>query len=288
MVEKSAFSVRIFIPNGEPEGLRIIEKSNWTGQGLAFPRAIYAAVRGQEEFKRTGVYVLWCPTESGELPLVYVGEGDLRDRLDTHEKNKDFWTQAVTFTSKDQYLNKAHAQYLEAHLVSLAYQAKRCQMDNANFPKIPSLSAADAADADLFLADMIMCLPILGVNFFNKPRTREKKSLGLFLKTKGITAQGYDDAEGFFVQSGSQAVKEEVASIHGHVSNLRKVLLEEGLLEDAGSVYRLTQDYLFTSPSTASGVFLGNSSNGRVEWKDDIGRSLKEIQEAAMESLEPK
>jgi hypothetical protein len=27
------FSIRIFIPTGEPEGLRIVEKSNWTGQG---------------------------------------------------------------------------------------------------------------------------------------------------------------------------------------------------------------------------------------------------------------
>jgi len=25
------FSVRIFIPSGEPEGLRIVEKSDWTG-----------------------------------------------------------------------------------------------------------------------------------------------------------------------------------------------------------------------------------------------------------------
>jgi hypothetical protein len=28
--------VRIFIPSGAPEGLRIVEKSNWTGQGLVF------------------------------------------------------------------------------------------------------------------------------------------------------------------------------------------------------------------------------------------------------------
>ena len=39
------FSVRIFIPTGEPEGLRVIEKSNWTGQGLFFPRAICPEVR---------------------------------------------------------------------------------------------------------------------------------------------------------------------------------------------------------------------------------------------------
>ncbi len=24
------FSIRIFVPNGDPDGLRIVEKSNWT------------------------------------------------------------------------------------------------------------------------------------------------------------------------------------------------------------------------------------------------------------------
>lgn len=39
MTELRGYSVRIFIPSGEPEGLRIVEKSNWTGLGLVFPRA---------------------------------------------------------------------------------------------------------------------------------------------------------------------------------------------------------------------------------------------------------
>ena len=37
MNELLGFSVRIFIPTGEPESLRIIEKSTWTGQSLIFP-----------------------------------------------------------------------------------------------------------------------------------------------------------------------------------------------------------------------------------------------------------
>lgn len=43
-------------------------------------------------------------------------------------------------------------------------------------------------------------------------------------------------------------------------------------------MFRLTQDYTFNSPSTAAGVLLGRSANGRIEWKDVKGRSLKEIQ----------
>jgi hypothetical protein len=50
----AGFSVRIFIPSGEPEALRIVEKSNWTGQGLAFPRSLYAEARQRPELRRTG------------------------------------------------------------------------------------------------------------------------------------------------------------------------------------------------------------------------------------------
>jgi hypothetical protein len=39
------FSVRIFVPSGEPDGLRLVEKSNWMGQGLVFPRSLFAESR---------------------------------------------------------------------------------------------------------------------------------------------------------------------------------------------------------------------------------------------------
>jgi hypothetical protein len=82
------------------------------------------------------------------------------------------------------------------------------------------------------------------------------------------------------VRADSQAVKEEVPSIHGYLRELRRALVAQGVLKDAGTVYRLSQDYTFNSPSTAAGVLLGRSANGRVEWKDAQGRTLKEIQEA--------
>ena len=83
---------------------------------------------------------------------------------------------------------------------------------------------------------------------------------------------------------GSQAVKNEVASIPTYLSDLRKALLNQGIFEDTGTAYRLAQDYIFTSPSTAAGVLLGRASNGRTEWKDAETRSLKEIQGAKVET----
>ena len=46
---------------------------------------------------------------------------------------------------------------------------------------------------------------------------------------------------------------------------------------------RLTQDYKFSSPSTAAAVLLGRNANGRIEWKTATGETLKEIQEKAVE-----
>ena len=60
--------------------------------------------------------------------------------------------------------------------------------------------------------------------------------------------------------------------------------MTKGILVEEDNVYRLTQDYVFNSPSQAADVLLGNSSNGRLEWKDAQKRPLKEIQQSETES----
>ena len=122
------------------------------------------------------------------------------------------------------------------------------------------------------------------MTFFEKPRTQRDISQDLFLSAKGITARGYEDTGGFVVRSGSQVVKKEVASIHPYLSNLRRALLSQGLLEDDGTVYSLLQDYVFVRHPPPSGALLGRPSNGRIDWKDKDGRSLKRLQEAAVET----
>jgi hypothetical protein len=54
------------------------------------------------------------------------------------------------------------------------------------------------------------------------------------------------------------------------------------LLQD-GQHLRLTKTHVFESPSTAAGVLLGRSANGRIEWRDAADRTLKELQNAAVE-----
>lgn len=282
----TGFSVRIFIPTGEPDGLRVVEKSNWTGQGLVVPKSQFADARQRPELQRTGVYIMWGPGETGQMPQAYIGEGDVViERLISHERKKDFWTQAAVFTSKDQYLNKAHVQHLEARLVELAHEAKRCELTNGNQPQRPALSDADRADAESFLADTLLCLPVVGVSFFDKPKFSRANPKGLFIKAKGVEAQGAEGTDGFIVRAGSRAVQTETESCPQHIRFLRQALIKQAVLIDAGEHFKVAQDYAFSSASTASSVLLGRASNGRVDWKDAGGRTLKEIQEIEADTM---
>ena len=275
------FSVRVFIPDGDPDGLKLVEKSNWSGCGFVIPRTLFADAKGRPELGRTGVYVLVGPSDRSPSLQVYVGEGDpVRPRLEQHVKNKDFWTSAVVFTSKDQNLNKAHVQHLEARLIELAIASKRCVLDNCNTPKPPSLSEADTADVEGFLVDLLLCLPILGYGFFEPAPEAAPDTPRLVLKAKSIEARGFESSKGFVVQAGARAVRKEVASIQAFLVDTRAELVRQGVLADRGDVYEFTQDYAFSSPSTAAGVVLGRSANGRIEWKTRDGKTLKDLQEA--------
>jgi hypothetical protein len=280
--KRHGFTVRVFLPDGDPDGIKIVEKSNWTGRGIVIPRSMLIEARSREDLQNAGVYILVGPSESAALPKAYIGEGDpVLPRLDQHAKHKDFWTHAIAFTSKDANLNKAHVQRLEARLVEMASRAKRCILDNGNVPQPPSLSESDTSDVEGFLDDLLLCLPILGIGFFEHAPKRES-GLRLCLKAKGVEAQGFESSKGFVVQAGSQAVKDDklTASIHGYLKDLRIDLVHQGVLIDKGDRYELAQDYTFASPSTAAGVILARNANGRTEWKADDGRTLKELQGA--------
>jgi len=275
-------SIKIFLAEGSPTGLRIVEKSNWIGQGVVFPRSGLAEVKGRAEFGKTGVYVVSGPSEETGRERIYIGEGDpVRPRLDSHAAKKDFWTQGFVFISKDNNLNKAHVQYLEARLCELAAVAKRVELDNGNSPARPSLSEADQAEMEAFLAEMLVCFPVLGLSAFEMPAERAASARVFFAKARGTDAKGFETDDGFVVKAGSVVSSGEVDSMPPSFSAMRKQLRDAGVIAEQGAQSVFTQDYAFGSPSTAASVVLGRNANGRVEWKDDTGRTLKQVQEAA-------
>lgn len=292
-------TIRIYLADGSPDGLRLVERSQWTGIAAMCSRAQYPDVRDREEFQRPGVYVL-----SGKDPyspggsVIYVGQAETASqRLDQHLKgDKDFWEHLVLFTNKDANFNTAHFRYLEAALIERARSAKRAKMENGNQPSAPRLSEPDKAEADAFLNDMLLIYPLLGISAFEQaehratpiPRLTSPASSDFLLRqSQSVVARGRYSAEGFIVFAGASARTMMVESTPTSLRSLRQRLLDDGVLVPDGAALKLLQDYRFDSPSAAAGVVLGRSANGRVEWVDETGRQLKDVQNAAIAQAVP-
>ena len=174
------FTIRIFVPDGDPEGVRVIDRMNWTGLGIIFPREKWPTTKHRQEFSRTGLYIL-SGYKSGEdeLPTVYIGEGDvIRNRIESHFQNKDFWDRGIVFTASNNSLNKAHVKWLEYALVSRAIQAKRSILENGTEPQEPALSEAERADTEAFLQEVLQILPLVGLRAFEIPKPVAMPQLG--------------------------------------------------------------------------------------------------------------
>jgi hypothetical protein len=46
------FTLRIFVPSGDPDGVRIVDRMNWTGRGYAVPRDRWGEAKGRPELTR--------------------------------------------------------------------------------------------------------------------------------------------------------------------------------------------------------------------------------------------
>lgn len=63
--------------------------------------------------------------------------------------------------------------------------------------------------------------------------------------------------------------------------------LAQGVIVDNGSDFVFTQDQVFNSPSKAAGAIQGRTANGRKDWRNSDGNTLKELQEVtAKEDIE--
>ena len=164
MSSRRPFKIQIFVAEGLPDGLRLVEKSNWIGQGIVCPRGRYPEVKKRGEFSRSGVYLL-IGQDGEQLPRVYVGEAEqVKSRLDQHYANKDFWQQAIVFTTTGSPLNKAQVKYLEARLLELAKKYNRAKLENTASSQRPGLAEADEAEIEGYLDELLSLLPVLGVD----------------------------------------------------------------------------------------------------------------------------
>jgi Domain of unknown function (DUF4357) len=123
------------------------------------------------------------------------------------------------------------------------------------------------------------------VNFGEEVQGRAETEHGdrLFLKDKsGAYGEGFESSDGFVVLSGALARRTVTPGMQEYGVTLRESLTKSGVLVADGEYLRLDRDYTFSSPSNASMTLLGRSSNGRLEWANREGTSLKALQERAI------
>ena len=104
-----------------------------------------------------------------------------------------------------------------------------------------------------------------------------KIRLRLYIKTKGVTASGYEVGKRFVVLQGSQASMGEIPQNYEKAKLEQPKLLLNGILQEENGVYVFTQDYEFDSPTLAASIILAEWKNGLEEWKDEDGRTLKAL-----------
>ncbi|MCS0631662.1 GIY-YIG nuclease family protein [Telluria mixta] len=301
-------TIKIYLPDESVAGIRHAEIANWSGQALACPRSRFQELREWPEVQRPGVYFLLGVDDATGSDAVYIGEAEVViDRLASHVTGKDFWTEVVAFTSKDENLTKAHVRYLESRLVEIAKQAGRYQVTNFASPQLPSLPRSDRDAMEEFLGAAKMLLGALGHKVLENLVLRPKRSNSLdqtpaveslvdanigsvaveqkpygpavfHLRVAGIHARSMRTDEGMVVLEGSDANATTYKSLTSSMAALRQVLIESGTLAVSKAKLRVTRDHLFKSPSQAAGILAGYSINGRECWKLEDGTTYAQFE----------
>lgn len=276
-------TIKIFLLDGDPNGRLTCELSNWTGKAYKIPRNKVKDSIDRDDLTSTGVYLLFGKDEESN-DLVYIGEGEeILKRIIQHLPQKDFWHETVIFVSKDENLNKAHIKYLENRLYDLAISANRYKIVNSVVPTKSAISETDQAEMEEYLENIKLLVNTLGHKVFEEkrevlPKQTSNQDIFIIKAARGADAQGKPTSEGFVVFKGSKAATSTVPSMTASFLNLRQRLLDEKVLTGNEETLVFSDDYLFSSSSTAAAMVMGRNANGLEEWKLANGITLRDFE----------
>jgi hypothetical protein len=279
-------TIQIFLPSGDPRGVRVAEITTRIVRVIEVPRSQLADFLKMPEAQQVGVYFLMGELSEAGLPRTYIGQsGSVGKRLEQHHQNKDFWNRAFVVISLTNSLTQTHALFLEWLAIAEATKAGRYGLENGNTGSQPYTPAPLQADCHEIHETAATLLATLGQPIF-EPLTSAPTAKGIvelfYCKGSGADGVGEYTTEGFVVHKGSKGRAEIVPSIQGTShERMRSQLITEGVLTEiagsAGSLLVFTRDHLFSSPSTAAMAVMGRSANGWVEWKTASGKTLDEV-----------
>ncbi|MDF1839231.1 MAG: GIY-YIG nuclease family protein [Planctomycetota bacterium] len=280
-MKPSPKTIQIFLPAGDPQGIRVAEITTRIVQVLEVPRKLYGEFAKMPVSQQVGIYALFSSTED-TVESVYIGQsGDLRTRLGQHDKSDRSWDKALIVVSNTNSLTQTHALFLEFVCIRELRSAGRYSDSNGNSGTNPHTPAPLEADCMEIFETASTLITTLGYPLFEPIARRSDSSdeLAEFLcNGNGSTGRGTYTQEGFVVFKGSSGPKASTDSLSKHsYAKLRPRLISEGAIEEVADRVVFLKDYLFASPSAAAVALLGRSANGRTEWKTENGQTLDEV-----------
>ncbi|MFO0866668.1 MAG: GIY-YIG nuclease family protein [Gemmataceae bacterium] len=272
-----AKTIQIFLPTGEPRGIRIAEITTRIVQAIAIPRSDLAKAKHRPEMQHVALYFLFGESDAAARPSVYIGQTeDLVGRLGNHDQKKEFWQTAVLIVSKTHSFTQAHIRFLEWHCIQMAKEADRYNVENGNGGSKPHVTEPMEADLRDAFQTLSVLVGTLGFPVFEPISRSAAASQDFFLRGKDAEAVGELVEDGFVVRAGSLGRNDIVPSAIDQVTSIRQPLFESGVIVHETSRLRFSRDHLFRTPSGAAMAVLGRSANGWMEWKNTAGETLHE------------
>lgn len=290
-------SINLFLMDGTASGRIKCTLANWTGVAYKIPRTELDKCKARDDLKQSGVYFLFGTSDQTGENIVYIGQAGARkngegilNRLQEHKRNpdKDYWTEAVVFTTSNNSFGPTEISYLENRFCSLATEAKRYLVKNGNDPTSGNITEEKESELEEFIDYAKIVMGTFGHKIFEpltEDKTRneplliisESKELLLHLKRKSrksgqvIEANCKQTNEGFVVLKGSHIETIDSDSIPPGIKERR----QKAYIDDNGI---LQENVLFSSPSYAASFVIGGSVNGLTAWVTAEGKTLKEIE----------
>lgn len=285
IAQKRPRTIQIFLPTGDPAGIRIAEQTTSIIRLIEVPRSDIAEFLTLPEAKQVGLYFLVSGDSKDEL---YIGQsGEVGTRLMQHHKDerKD-WERALVLVSLTNNLTQTHVLYLESLSIEKAKGCQRFEVINGNGGQKPHTPIPLKADCDEIHDIGSLLLATLGYPIFETlVKPAESATEQLFICNRaGVDARAYYTNEGMVVLKGSSAPFVAKRKTEPRLVEKRDVLLEKGILTRHGNSVVFERDYLFKTPSGASCFLLLGSSNGWVDWRTSSGITLQEHQGREIES----
>lgn len=281
-------TIQIFLPSGDPRGVRVAELTTSIVRAIEVPRALLDNFLAMPEAKQAGLYFLIGDNDDQDFPSAYIGQtGSVGERLATHHKQKEFWNRALVVVSQTKSFTTAHTQFLEWCSITHANKAGRYKVLNGKGGSISDTPAPLEADCWEIFETLRILIATLGQPVLDSLSTSKEAATNeemFYCKSTFYDAVAQYTPEGMVVLKGSKARKEMVPSTTEAERKRRELFIAEKAMVLKRSSYVFTRDVLFRTPSGASDAVTGASTNGWNFWKTKDGRTLGELKRQSTDS----